>query len=97
MDAVWTSGTIVAAFGSLTNSHCAPTVCPHVPTLEITTPSHSQKNTRCRNGAKGDRLVTSPRGVDVTIAVSFRLTTAKLHSKALDSTPWWRPQEIVPV
>jgi hypothetical protein len=30
----------------LTNSHCAPTVCAHRPTLLITTPSQSQKNAR---------------------------------------------------
>ena len=52
--AVWTSGTMVAAFGSFTNSHWAPTICPHDPILAITTPSHSQKKARCRNGANGD-------------------------------------------
>jgi hypothetical protein len=57
--AVCTNGTIVAAFGSFTNSHCAPTVCPHDPMLAITTPSHSQKNARCRNGANGE-AETSP-------------------------------------
>jgi hypothetical protein len=52
--AVCTNVTMVAAFGSCTNSHCAPTICAHVPTLAITAPSQSQKNARCRKGAKGD-------------------------------------------
>jgi hypothetical protein len=45
---------MVAALGSCTNNHCAPTICAHIPTLAITTPSQSQKNARCRKGAKGD-------------------------------------------
>ena len=51
--AVWIRATIVAAFGSSTNSHCAPTACIHVPTPLIVTPSHSQKKARLRSGANG--------------------------------------------
>ena len=61
--AVCTSGTMVAALGSLTNNHWAPTVCPHAPMLATTTPSHSQKKARRRNGANGefDAGVLTPR------------------------------------
>lgn len=54
--AVCTNGTIVSAFGSLTNNHCAPTICPHMPVEANTTPNHNQKNARCRSGANGDDL-----------------------------------------
>ena len=51
MDAVCTSATSVAAFGSSTSSHCAPTVCIQVPTLLTSTASHSIRNTGWRSGA----------------------------------------------
>lgn len=54
MLAVWINVMMVAAFGSLTNNHCAPTVCAQDPTLLTTTPSQSQKNARRRNGDQGD-------------------------------------------
>ncbi len=50
--AVCTSETIVAAFGSLMNSHCAPTVCAQEPTLLKTTPTHSHRNALLWNGSK---------------------------------------------
>ncbi len=36
------------------NSHWAPTVWAHMPTLATTTPSHSHANARCRNGASAE-------------------------------------------
>jgi hypothetical protein len=56
MLAVCTSATMVAAFGSSTTSHWAPTVCAQVPTLLTTTPSHNHLKARRRNGARADVL-----------------------------------------
>jgi len=50
--AVCTSETIVAAFGSLMNNHCAPTVCAQEPMLLKTTPNHSHRNALLWNGSK---------------------------------------------
>src|SRR4051794_9222254 len=52
--ATCTSATTAAAFGESTSSHCAPSVCIHVPMPEISTPTHNHANTRCRNGAHGE-------------------------------------------
>jgi len=49
--AVCTNDTMVAAFGSLMNSHWAPTVCAQEPTLLSTTPIHSHRKARLWKGA----------------------------------------------
>lgn len=54
MVAVCTSETMVAPLGSLTNSHCAPTVCAQAPMLLTNTPSHSHANARFFSGASAD-------------------------------------------
>ncbi len=51
MLAVCTSATSVAALGSSTSSHCAPTVCIQVPTLLASMASQSARNTAMRNGS----------------------------------------------
>jgi hypothetical protein len=52
--ATCTNDTRAAELGSSTSSHCAPTVCVHVPIQLPSTPSHSQRKTRCPNGAQAE-------------------------------------------
>ena len=61
MSAVCTKETRIAAFAACTSSHCAPTVCIHVPTLLTRDATHSHRN------------ALALRGVHVEVVVSGRL------------------------
>jgi hypothetical protein len=50
----WTSATRMAALVCRTRSHCAPTVCIHMPMLLTSTPSHIARNTPMFSGAQVD-------------------------------------------
>jgi hypothetical protein len=50
--AACTRETSAGALGASTTSHCAPTVCIHVPVQLISTPIHSHRKARLLNGAK---------------------------------------------
>jgi hypothetical protein len=66
--AACTSETRTGAFGASTTSHCAPTVCIHVPTQLTSTPSHSQRKADCRSGAQIDATGADGSAAPVTVA-----------------------------
>ena len=60
--AVWTSDTSVAALGSSTSSHCAPTVCIQVPIMLPSWASQSARNAAMRSGDQAEPAARSAEG-----------------------------------
>ena len=77
--AAGTSETSAAAFGASTSSHCAPTVCIHVPMLLMSTPAHSHRKPRRARGAHTDESATDGALPDVLSSGPVRVHVVRRY------------------
>ena len=86
--AVCTNATNMAAFGSPTSSHCAPTVCIQVPIMLASCAIHSARNARTRNGAQADTpTAAAPLAIPESSPDHVRAAAADARNTASSPTP----------